>query len=106
MSTEVISEAPARIDLAGGTLDLWPLSVIVERARTINLAIDLRARAVIRPLSRGRVEIVSRDRKVRYESTVPLKVPQRGARLSFVRRLVESFEPDRGFRLECSAAVA
>ena len=101
----VTAEAPARIDLAGGTLDLWPLSVIVEGARTINLAVDLKARAVIRPMSRGRVEIVSRDRKLRYETNVPLKAPQRGTRLSFVRRLVESFEPDRGFQLECSAAA-
>lgn len=33
--------APTRVDLAGGTLDLWPLYCLVGGAKTINLAIDL-----------------------------------------------------------------
>ncbi len=35
--------APTRVDLAGGTLDLWPLYCLVGGAKTINLAIDLYA---------------------------------------------------------------
>jgi D-glycero-alpha-D-manno-heptose-7-phosphate kinase len=35
------ARAPSRIDLAGGTLDLWPLYLLVEQAATVNLAIDL-----------------------------------------------------------------
>jgi D-glycero-alpha-D-manno-heptose-7-phosphate kinase len=34
------SKAPARIDLAGGTLDLWPLHLFFENTATINCAID------------------------------------------------------------------
>ena len=30
-----------RVDLAGGTLDIWPLGVLHRGARTVNLAIDL-----------------------------------------------------------------
>lgn len=30
-----------RVDLAGGTLDIWPLGVLHRNARTVNLAIDL-----------------------------------------------------------------
>ena len=37
--------APTRIDLAGGTLDIWPLSVLVPGALTVNLAVELRAHA-------------------------------------------------------------
>ncbi len=33
--------APTRVDLAGGTLDLWPLYCVTEGAKTINLALDL-----------------------------------------------------------------
>ena len=32
--------APARIDLAGGTVDIWPICLIEPGAVTINLAID------------------------------------------------------------------
>jgi D-glycero-alpha-D-manno-heptose-7-phosphate kinase len=37
------ASAPARIDLAGGTLDLWPLHVLHPGSVTVNLAIDRRA---------------------------------------------------------------
>ncbi len=33
--------APTRVDLAGGTLDLWPLYCFTGGAKTINLALDL-----------------------------------------------------------------
>jgi len=39
----VIVKAPTRIDLAGGTLDIWPLSVIFSPAVCVNAAIDLYA---------------------------------------------------------------
>ena len=37
------SSAPTRLDLAGGTLDIWPLYLFHEGARTINAAITVRA---------------------------------------------------------------
>ncbi|NBW99028.1 hypothetical protein EBR03_05600 [bacterium] len=36
-------QAPSRADLAGGTLDLWPLYCLVPEAQTINVALDLYA---------------------------------------------------------------
>jgi D-glycero-alpha-D-manno-heptose-7-phosphate kinase len=33
--------APTRVDLAGGTLDLWPLYCLVGSAKTVNVALDL-----------------------------------------------------------------
>lgn len=48
-------QAPTRIDLAGGTLDIWPLAAILQEKyelwnapiETVNLAIELRAEAKI-----------------------------------------------------------
>lgn len=48
MSESIEVSAPARIDLAGGTLDLWPLHVLHPGSVTVNLAIDLRARCRVR----------------------------------------------------------
>ncbi len=39
--TEISSRAPTRVDLAGGTLDIWPLYLLTPQALTINLGIDL-----------------------------------------------------------------
>ena len=63
------SSAPTRIDLAGGTLDIWPLYLFHERAQTLNAAISLRARCSIRPRGSGGVTIVSGDTGRRVEVT-------------------------------------
>ncbi len=47
------ASAPARIDLAGGTLDLWPLHVLHPGSVTVNLAVDLRARCRVRVREAG-----------------------------------------------------
>jgi D-glycero-alpha-D-manno-heptose-7-phosphate kinase len=49
----VESSAPARIDLAGGTLDLWPLHVLHPGSVTVNLAIDRLARCRVRRAREG-----------------------------------------------------
>lgn len=37
---EIYIKAPTRVDLSGGTLDIWPLSCFYENAKTINFAIN------------------------------------------------------------------
>ena len=41
-TVHIESSAPTRIDLAGGTLEMWPLYLFHEGARTLNAAISLR----------------------------------------------------------------
>ncbi len=55
LSDSVTFSAPTRIDLAGGTLDIWPVGLLVPRAATVNAAISLRARATVAPAPRFRV---------------------------------------------------
>ena len=55
------TSAPTRIDLAGGTIDIWPLYLFHDNAQTINAAISLRARARIEPRTDGRVVFRSED---------------------------------------------
>ncbi len=47
--------APTRVDLAGGTLDIWPVNLLAPPAMTVNVAIGLRATALVRPAPRFRV---------------------------------------------------
>src|SRR5438045_2742570 len=53
--------APTRIDLAGGTIDIWPLYLAHPGASTLNAAISLRAHATIAPRRDGRVALQSID---------------------------------------------
>lgn len=55
------SSAPTRIDLAGGTIDIWPLYLFHEGASTLNVAISLRAHVHVEPLPGDDVELRSID---------------------------------------------
>lgn len=57
----ISASAPTRIDLAGGTIDIWPLYLFHAGAQTLNAAISLRARAWIEKRPDERVELVSED---------------------------------------------
>ena len=57
----IASSAPTRIDLAGGTIDIWPLYLFHDGASTLNAAISLRAHAQVDARTDGRIEIRSLD---------------------------------------------
>lgn len=57
----IVTSAPTRIDLAGGTLDIWPLYLFHPGAQTINAAISIRARATVEDRGDGRIVIRSED---------------------------------------------
>lgn len=63
----VRTQTPVRIDLAGGTIDLWPLSVIVPKASTYLLATQLFAETTIRSepcTGEGTIILESSDQSV------------------------------------------
>jgi D-glycero-alpha-D-manno-heptose-7-phosphate kinase len=57
----IASSAPTRIDLAGGTIDIWPLYLFHPGATTLNAAISLRAHVDIEARSDERIELRSID---------------------------------------------
>lgn len=71
------TSAPTRIDLAGGTIDIWPLFLFHPGAQTINAAISLRATARIDTRDDQRVVIRSEDtdRTVEVDDWSELREP-------------------------------
>jgi D-glycero-alpha-D-manno-heptose-7-phosphate kinase len=61
MPNRIVTSAPTRIDLAGGTIDIWPLYLFHEGACTLNAAISLRAHVEIDSRAGGGVELRSID---------------------------------------------
>lgn len=57
----IVTSAPTRIDLAGGTIDIWPLYLFHPGAQTLNAAISLRAHATIETRADSRIVIRSED---------------------------------------------
>ena len=55
------ASAPTRIDLAGGTLDIWPLYLLHDGVQTVNAAITLRASCTVSPCAGGRLRLAACD---------------------------------------------
>ncbi|MBI4169335.1 MAG: GHMP kinase [Acidobacteria bacterium] len=100
MPDRVEGRAPTRIDLAGGTMDLWPLYLLHERPLTVNAAIDLFARARIETTAGGAIEVISRDRDCRVRAETPEHLGRdpaaAGGAIEFPLRLAAHFLGGRG----------
>ena len=88
---KVIVRAPVRADLAGGTLDLWPLYLFHPGARTINVAISYYAESEVCETGDGAIEIHLTDQqyKQRYESMQEMSADPKAALL---HRAIEHFK--------------
>src|SRR5687767_15727403 len=55
------ASAPTRIDLAGGTIDIWPLYLFHDGAATLNAAISLRAQVTLEGRGEEGIRLQSLD---------------------------------------------
>jgi D-glycero-alpha-D-manno-heptose-7-phosphate kinase len=87
---KVIVRAPVRADLAGGTLDLWPLYLFHPGSRTINVAISHYAESEVVKTGDGAITIHLTDQQYRqrYESIQELGADPKAA---LIFRAVEHF---------------
>jgi D-glycero-alpha-D-manno-heptose-7-phosphate kinase len=96
------SKAPTRVDLAGGTLDIWPLYLFHPGAVTVNAAITRYASCRIETQAAGdeRIRLVSRDtqRDESFDSFAAL-VKGKRYRLPLLAEIVKFFQPQGGFTL-------
>jgi D-glycero-alpha-D-manno-heptose-7-phosphate kinase len=97
----VFAEAPCRADLAGGTLDLWPLYLFHEGAVTVNVAVRVMTSCRITPLEGAEIRFHSLDTGAEdtfadYDEFASA----RRYRHLMAARLVRFFRPAGGFLLE------
>src|SRR5579883_1717887 len=92
---KVSAKAPCRVDLAGGTLDIWPLYLFHPGAVTVNFAVNLYASCVVE--QRRDARIVLRSRDLELEESFPSLGALREARqyrLPIPALLVRNFAPE------------
>src|SRR5438309_7747373 len=88
---KVTVRAPVRADLAGGTLDLWPLYLFHPGARTVNVAISFYAESEVSELgdkSAVEVHLTDEQYQQRYDSLQQLAADPKAA---LVHRVLEHF---------------
>jgi len=94
------SSAPTRADLAGGTIDIWPLYLFHAGASTVNFALSLRAKVRIETRDDDRIILESHDRGVRFETNIDrFDELANDTQLELVSKMVHFFRPETGFDL-------
>lgn len=98
---QIVATAPCRADLAGGTLDIWPLYLFHPGAVSVNVALNILTSCKITP-RRGR-EIALRSQDTgRHERFAGLEelLEAKSYRNPLAAYLIRFFKPAAGFTLE------
>src|SRR3984885_12645734 len=97
----ITAQAPCRADLAGGTIDLWPLYLFHPDALTLNFAVNILTTCRITPLKGKRIHLRSIDarREEQFPSFEALRTTNR-FRLPLAARLLQFFAPKEGVLIE------
>jgi D-glycero-alpha-D-manno-heptose-7-phosphate kinase len=97
----ITAQAPCRADLAGGTMDLWPLYLFHPGALTLNFALNILTACRITPLAGKQIHLRSLDTK-REEQFASLDALRRARRfrLPLAAHLLQFFAPKEGLLIE------
>jgi len=94
---EIRAIAPNRIDLAGGTLDLYPLYLFEDGGYTVNAAISVWSKVLLRTREDGAVHIYSLDTGAEeHAASVDELALALGGPLDLIARVIRYYRPGIG----------
>ena len=98
---QIFTQAPCRADLAGSTLDLWPLYLFHPGSVTVNMAVSILTTCRITPRKGREIHLKSLDtgREDRFPSLDALMKAKK-YKHALAAYLVRFFQPKQGFLLE------
>jgi len=98
---EIYAQAPCRADLAGATIDLWPLYLFHPGSVTVNMAVDIQTTCKITPRKGKAIHLRSLDtgKEDRFPSLDAL-MKAKQYQHALAAYLVRFFRPGGGFLLE------
>jgi D-glycero-alpha-D-manno-heptose-7-phosphate kinase len=97
----IIVKSPTRVDLAGGTLDLWPLYSFVGACKTVNVAVSIWTEAQLTPGKTKEIKIISDD--VGLNSTfsdLRALLNSGDPKLKLFQVIADYIRPKKGFTLK------
>ena len=100
MKSEVFIQSSTRIDFAGGTLDCWPINVLLSPVVTINGAIDLYTSCRLKQREDKKIMIQSLDTNIDYEfKNLEELLNCHREDFAFFREMIAYWKPEYGFCL-------
>ena len=97
---KIVSKSPCRVDMAGGTLDIWPLYLYHDNPTTVHFAVSRYTLCELTP--RADAKIVLRSRDLAIEETFDSLDAMLGApkvKLTLHSWLLRFFRPEGGLEM-------
>jgi len=94
----VRATTPNRIDLAGGTLDIWPLYAFLGGGYTVNMAITLGSQVTVETRSDGKFDLYSEDLEG-GEAADSLDALQPGGTMDLIVQALHHYRPEVGLTI-------
>lgn len=108
---QVIKEGSVRVDLAGGTLDIPPIHLILKNVVTLNVATTLKAKVILTTTDKPGIDITSHD----YNKTIfypasdftPEKIYHENyfKEFTFIVQLLDLFGLKKNLKIELSSGA-
>jgi D-glycero-alpha-D-manno-heptose-7-phosphate kinase len=97
---EIQIKSPTRVDIAGGTLDCWPLFLFLNDPVTINVAIDIFTYADLRETPGREIELISADMNAKKKyADLDAALVDTDPSFELVRSHLRYWKPKHGFSL-------
>lgn len=97
----ILVTSPTRVDLAGGTLDFWPLYLMVGDCCTVNLALDIFTGCELTVMADLKISLEIQDLKFKREFTnLEQLFACTDAEVRLVQNVLHYFKPGFGFHLK------
>jgi len=100
----IVAHAPCRVDLAGGTMDIWPLYLFHPGAVTVNFAVNIHTRCRITTLPGTRIHLKSIDTQREEEFlSFDALCSARRYKHPLAAYLLRFFAPEGGIEIETNS---
>jgi D-glycero-alpha-D-manno-heptose-7-phosphate kinase len=98
------AQSPCRVDLAGGTLDIWPLYLFHDNAVTVNFAVDRYTSCKLSTREDSQIVLRSADQNAEetFASLDELASAKR-YKLALLAKIVRFFQPPMGIELSTNS---
>jgi D-glycero-alpha-D-manno-heptose-7-phosphate kinase len=104
VKNEVLVQSPTRIDLAGGTLDCWPINAIMNPVTTINVAISIFTTCRLSKRDDDKIMVHSREMGRSYEfENLEDCLASEDKTFSFFKEHIRYWKPQFGFNLSAQS---
>lgn len=101
---KITVKSPTRVDLAGGTLDLWPLYLFINGASTVNVAVSIYTVAEITPHADASIVLETADLNIKKSyKDLQEALADTDPKMILLQTQLRYWKPQKGFTLKTSS---